>query len=266
MKTEKKQKIKAGVVQLGVRLSDIETNLSIAVEQLRILGNKGVDLVVLPELWSCGFDHDRLVSHSRKTPEIIAALSTEAARLNMIIAGSLPELFENNLFNTLYVIDTDGSIAGEYRKIHLFSLNNEDRYFCAGNRAVVCQTSAGLLGLMICYDLRFPELCRTLALKKAQVVIVSAQWPKVRIEHWNVLLRARAIENQLYMVAANICGSDGNQEYGGCSQIVSPQGDLLFKAKDAACAMSAILDFNEVEKFRKQIPCLHERSPNAYVS
>ena len=266
MKTKKKQKIKAGVVQMDVILSGTEANLSMAVEQLRILGKKGVDLVVLPELWPCGFDHNRLVSHSHETPDIIAILSAEAVRLNMIIAGSLPELFENNLFNTLYVIDTDGSIAGKYRKIHLFSLNNEDAYFCAGNRTVVCETSAGLIGLMICYDLRFPELCRVLALQKAQAVIVSAQWPKVRIEHWNVLLRARAIENQLYVVAANSCGSEAEQEYGGCSQIVSPQGGLLFKAKDVECAMSAVLDFNEVEKFRKQIPCLHERSPEAYVS
>ena len=253
-------------MQFDVKLSDIEANLVTVVKKLRILGKQGVDLAVLPELWSCGFDHDRLVSHAEKTPDIIDILSKEAARLNMIITGSLPELLDNDVFNTLYVIDKDGSIAGFYRKLHLFSLTDENKYFCAGNRAVVCETSAGFLGLMICYDLRFPELCRTLALKDAGIVIVSAQWPKSRINHWNILLSARAVENQLYIVAANRCGSDGEDEYGGCSQIVSPGGNLLLNAKNNECAMAAVLDFDEITKLRKQIPCLNERLPDAYIT
>lgn len=266
MKTEKKQKINAGIVQFDVQLSDIEANLETAFEKLRILGSKGVQLAVLPELWSCGFDDERLVSHAEKTPYIIDALSKEAARLKIIIAGSMPEMYKDDIFNTMYVIDKDGSISGYYRKIHLFSLTGENKYFCSGKRAVVCETSAGPLGLMICYDLRFPELCRALALKGARIVIVSAQWPKSRIEHWNVLLSARAVENQLYIVAANRCGSDAKDEYGGCSRIISPLGTVLLNAKEDECAVGALLDFKEMTEFRNTIPCLNERSPDAYIT
>lgn len=266
MKTENKRKISAGIVQFDVQLSDIEANLETAFEKLRILGSQGVQLAVLPELWTCGFDDDTLVSHAEKTPYIVDKLSKEAAGLNMIIAGSMPELIEDDLFNTMYVIDKDGSISGCYRKIHLFSLTGENKYFSAGKRAVVCKTSAGFLGLMICYDLRFPELCRALALKGAQIVIVSAQWPKSRIEHWNILLSARAVENQLYIVAANRCGRDAKDEYGGCSRVVSPLGTILLNAKEDECAISALIDFKKIAEFRNKIPCLNERLPDAYIA
>ncbi len=260
-----KKSFNAGIVQFDVKLGDVESNIKSALDGLHILGTGNVDIAVLPEMWSCGFDNQKLSVYAEKTPVIIDRLSEIASRYNMIIAGSLPESSGENIFNTMYVVDGNGSIVGSYRKIHLFSLTEENRYFCAGTKAVVCETSIGTMGLMICYDLRFPELCRSLTLSNALVVIVSAQWPDSRIIHWDLLTRVRAIENQIFIIAANRCGKEGNIKYGGHSQIVSPTGDILAMAKNRECALNAELDLYELSEFRNKIPCLKERVPCAYV-
>ncbi|MEA3280586.1 MAG: carbon-nitrogen family hydrolase [Thermodesulfobacteriota bacterium] len=262
---ENRRHLKAGIVQFDVKLGDVESNLETAFQGINFLGAGKADIAVLPEMWSCGFDNQRLTVHAEKTGAIIDRLSQAASKYNMIIAGSMPESFEGNIYNTMYVIDSNGDIAGTYRKIHLFSLTGEDKYFSAGNKAVVCKTSIGPVGLMICYDLRFPELCRSLALSQAILVIVSAQWPIGRTRHWDILLRARAIENQIFVVAANRNGKEGDIEYGGHSQFVTPLGDVLDIAGDKACILNARLNLSEISEFRNKIPCLNERVPGAYV-
>lgn len=264
MNTEKS--FKAGFVQFDVKLGDVASNISEAMNGLRRLGESGVDLAVLPEMWSCGFDNQKLSDHARETPAVIDMLSRVASAHHMVISGSLPEAEDNDIFNTLYLVDGSGSLAGFYRKVHLFSLTGEDKFYRAGNRAVVCRTSVGPVGLMTCYDLRFPELCRALALKGAIVVVVPAQWPLVRIDHWDVLLRARAIENQIFVVAANRCGKDNGLVFGGHSQIVTPMGNVLARAENDASVMKAQIDLQELSDFRKKIPCLAERVSDAYAT
>ncbi|MFC1813539.1 carbon-nitrogen family hydrolase [Thermodesulfobacteriota bacterium] len=256
---------KAGFVQFDVKLGDVDSNLSTALDGLGQLGALDVKLAVLPEMWSCGFDNHRLSVHARKTPDVLDRLCQVALEYNMVIAGSMPEASDNGIFNTLYVVDSNGSLAGAYRKIHLFSLTDEDQFYAAGKAAVVCETSVGPLGLMTCYDLRFPELCRSLALKGAMTVVVPAQWPAVRIHHWDILLRARAIENQFYIVAANRCGEENNLVYGGHSQIVTPLGNVPVVAEDGVSVQNADIDFREISAFRNKIPCLNERVPGSYV-
>jgi len=260
-----RQHLKAGLIQFDIKLGDVESNLEAAFQGIDSLGAGKANIAVLPEMWSCGFDNQKLTVHAEKTGAIIDRLSQAASRYNMIIAGSLPESSGNNIYNTMYVIDRNGDIAGTYRKIHLFSLTGEDKYFSAGNKAVVCETSIGPVELMICYDLRFPELCRSLALSQAILVIVSAQWPIGRIRHWNILLQARAIENQLFLVAANRCGKDNDIKYGGNSQLVSPTGHVLAVAENKKRIITAKLNFSESIEFRNKIPCFKERAPGAYV-
>lgn len=262
---EKKESFKAGVIQFDVKLGDVPSNMSSAFESLQQLGVLSVDLAVLPEMWSCGFDNQRLFEHARETPAILDRLSQVASEYRMMIAGSLPEASGEDMFNTLYLIDGSGSLAGFYRKIHLFSLTDEDRFFAAGETAVVCRTSLGPIGLMTCYDLRFPELCRSLTLKGARVIVVPAQWPEVRIHHWDVLLQARAIENQVFVVAANRCGKDNGLVYGGHSQIVSPTGHVSVLADNGNAVLDSAIDFQELSEFRNKIPCLTERAPDAYI-
>lgn len=263
MKTGKP--IKAGIVQFDVNLGDIKANTETVFTKIERLGEQGTELVVLPEMWSCGFDNKNLSDHASRTPSIIDTLSVLALQYNIIITGSLPESSDKKIYNTLYIVDNKGFIASSYRKIHLFSLTNEDKYYSAGNQVMMCETSICPVGLMICYDLRFPELCRSLALKGAKVIIVSAQWPRVRISHWETLLKARAIENQLFIVAANRCGKDPDLDYGGRSQIVSPEGNIIAAAEDKTCLVTGELDLHEIDAFRKRIPCLKERIPHVYL-
>jgi len=297
-----RQPFKAGIVQFDVRLGNIESNLSSAlkgIDQLKALNAK---IALLPEMWSCGFDNKSLGEHAEKTDNIIDKLTRIASRYNMIIAGSLPEPQKradspqlaaglasesensklpygrrfpaaccrdlqssgNDIFNTMYLIDGSRGLVNTYRKIHLFSHTQEDKYFCAGDRAVVCETSVGPVGLMICYDLRFPELCRALTLSGALLVLTSAQWPLERITHWDILLRARAVENQIFMVAANRCGMENSIEYGGRSMMVSPLGKILARAEDRECIISSQIDLAQLAEFRRKIPCLNERAPDTY--
>jgi len=254
----------AGIYQFDIRQGAVDTNVQSALEGISRLSDQGVDLAVLPEMFSSSFDYPALSEHAQKTPGIIEILAKTAADKSVVIAGSLPEAHAGGIYNTLYVIDKNGEMAGRYRKTHLFSLIAEDKNLEPGRSAVVCDTIGGRLGLMICYDLRFPELCRTLALKGAEVVIVCAQWPAARIAHWDTLLRARAIENQLFVVAANRFGQEGRLMFTGHSQVVSPQGEVLAMAASPDIALAARLDLTEIEKFRNQFNCLSDRVPGIY--
>jgi omega-amidase len=256
----------AGTLQFDVKTGDPDANLASAVDGIHRLGEKRAQVTVLPELWSCGFDKPAMIrQQAENTPQIIDILGKLAIKYQMIIAGSLPETSDDCLYNTMVIIDKDGTVAGQYRKIHLFSFINEDRSFMAGNRALVCNTSCGPVGVMICFDLRFPELCRTLAIQGARMVLISAQWPQSRILHWDALLTARAIENQLFIVASNRVGKDGDLTFNGHSQIISPDGTILSRIIDQPTETTAQINFNEIDTLRNQFDCLKERIPAAYL-
>ncbi|MFV9690465.1 MAG: carbon-nitrogen family hydrolase [Desulfobacteria bacterium] len=255
----------AGVIQLDVKSGDVYANLKKAREHIKKLADSGVRVMVLPEMWSTGFvneDTDRL---SQSTPGVLDEISRLAEKAHAIIIGSFPEKIGARIFNTAYVIDEQGTICATYQKIHLFSPTDEHRWFHRGQRSVVCPTSAGPVGLLICYDLRFPELCRLLALKGARILIVMAQWPAVRASHWETLLAARAIENQVFVLGANRCGQDNDLVYAGNSLIMSPYGETLARIGKRQGSITAVLDFDLLEQFRKTIPCFKERVPEAYA-
>ena len=186
---------KAGVVQFDVKCGRIKANLAKLSEHLGKLASENVCLAVLPEMFSCSFDNENLKAHSRSTPEIIERLSALALDYGMAIAGTLPEQEEGRIFNTMVFIDTDGNIKGKYRKLHLFRLTGEHLYYTAGGEVVAVDSTLGRIGLMTCYDLRFPEVARALFLKGVQLIVISAQWPEPRKEHWETLIKARAVEN-----------------------------------------------------------------------
>jgi predicted amidohydrolase len=129
---------------------------------------------------------------------------------------------------------------------------------------LVCNTSVGRLGVEICYDVRFPELSRRLALDGAEIICVSALWPVARVQHWSLLLRSRAIENQLFVLGCNGCGIEGNTRYGGASVIISPLGRVLAEAHDSEEVLIARLDFREMVDYRRHIPCFSDRLPGIY--
>lgn len=256
--------IKVGCVQFDVKPGDIQSNQQTVHDAIIRLAGKGAVLAVLPELWSSGFDPSRTKSFAEETPEIIKDFSCLAKRNRIMIAGSMPEIHDGHAYNTLFLIDEQGSVAGAYRKIHLFSPLGENACFKAGNRPVACRTSIGIVGMMICYDLRFPELCRSLALHGAQLIVVSAQWPESRIEHWDVLLRARAIENQVFIFACNRIGKGGELSFSGHSQIVSPSGKVLAMLKNKPGEVLAELDLSEIQILKSLFDSIGGRIPEAY--
>lgn len=255
--------VKAAAVQFNIALGDIESNLSHVVGTLRRLAQQGVELAVLPEMWSCGFAYRELNALAERTPELVARLSELSRELSMVIVGSLPEAHGDKVFNTAYLLDR-GALAGSYRKLHLFSLMGEDRSLDSGDSILVADTSVGRIGVMICYDLRFPELARRLALEGAEIIVLPGEWPKPREEHWRTLLRARAIENQLFVIAANCCGTVGKLDFFGQSLIIGPQGEILAEAGHLGCEPTALLDPAAMASWRESITCFKDRRPDCY--
>ncbi len=258
-------KIKTGIIQFEVSLGNVSKNVEEITSRLEKMGEAGASLVVLPEMWATGFDYGNLSELSENMDGVLEEISNIAARRNLIVVGSLPEKTgEDKIYNTAYVIHKKDGIIGKYRKIHLFSLHKEDKYFKAGNEKLICDTDIGKIGIMICYDIRFPELARALALGGAQILVVCAQWPAERIGHWLVLLRARALENQVFCIGANTCGKDKKLQYGGTSVGYSPTGDVFMVAGDEPMSLVADIDLREIDKFRELIPCFKDRVPEAY--
>ncbi len=179
----------AGCCQFSVKPGDVDANLITAERALSELAAQDCRLAVLPEMWSCSFPYAILPAMAERTPEVVEKIRDMARQKGMVIVGSLPEADGGTIYNTSYVIDSTGEVAGTYRKVHLFTLYGEHKNFGRGKSAEVFSTSVGKIGAIICYELRFPELTRKLALAGAEIICVSALWPHVRIYHWSLLLR-----------------------------------------------------------------------------
>jgi predicted amidohydrolase len=255
--------IKAAAVQFNVTQGDVDANLAYVRTALARVAASGANLAVLPEMWSSGFAYKNLNELAKRTAGIVEELLDISRELKLVIVGSLPEPNGEKVFNTVFLVD-NGRLAGVYRKLHLFSLLGEDGAFDRGEAWLLADTSLGKIGVIICYDLRFPELSRRLALEGARVICVPAQWPKPRQEHWRTLLRARAIENQLFVVACNACGIIGKLDFFGMSMIIDPKGELLAEAGEDEVEICAALDLQAMDAWRTQIPCFSDRRPECY--
>ncbi len=257
------QSVRVSALQFNIVLGNIEQNLSKVDAALKRVAAQKVQLAVLPEMWSAGYDYKRLVTHAAETPQIIEKLCQQTAELNLVVVGSLPEQADGKIYNTAYVID-HGKLVGSYRKLHMFSTMGEDRFLSPGDQTLVVSTSAGRLGIAICYDLRFPELFRKMALEGAEIICLPAEWPKPRQEHWRTLLRARAMENQLFVVATNCCGIQGKLDFFGMSLLLSARGDVLAEGGETDTELIATFDYAEMAEYRQQIRCAYDRRPEIY--
>lgn len=250
-------------IQFNISLGYIDANLDTATAALRRVAQRDCQLAVLPEMWSCGYDYRNMAKLAEETPRVLRRLQEECRDLNIVTVGSLPELDGDTIYNTAYIVDK-GEIVGSYRKLHLFSTMHEDRFLGSGDNSLVVDTSVGKLGIAICYDLRFPELFRKLALEGAEIVCLPAEWPKPRQEHWKTLLRARAIENQLFVIASNCCGVQGKLDFFGLSQLISPLGNVLEIAEEENTELVAKFDFAEMADYRQKIDILRDRRADVY--
>ncbi|MDW7774321.1 MAG: nitrilase-related carbon-nitrogen hydrolase [Desulfobulbaceae bacterium] len=252
---------RVGFLQFEIRFGELRTNLE-TVKRLIQRQQPGADtMVVLPELWASGFDYSNAEDHAGQTPAILEELHEIAARENIFIAGSLLEADKTSahvLSNSLYVTGPYG-VVGKFQKQHLFSLWREDEYFRPGNYCPPVETPLGQVGGLVCYDLRFPEISRSQASRGAALLLVSAQWPKVRLDHWRILLQARAIENQAFIAACNSCGTTGKIEMAGHSMVLAPDGSIMAEAGEGEEALYARIDGKVIEQARDRFCSAGER-------
>ncbi|MEW2386444.1 carbon-nitrogen family hydrolase [Micromonospora sp. NPDC047707] len=223
-----------------------------------------VDLVVLPELWAPGyfaFDRYDELAETLDGP-LLSEISGWARRLGCHVqAGSILEReAAGRLYNTALLVGPDGGVLLDYRKMHVFGYESlEATLLSAGDRADVCATALGRIGMTTCYDLRFPELYRVLVDRGAQLVIVPAAWPAARLAHWQLFTRARAVENQVYVLACNAAGIQGDVVLGGHSVIVDPWGQVVAEAGADEQILYAVVDLQAVVDTRAEFPVLEDR-------
>lgn len=251
--------------QMDVRPGRREENLARARAFVAQAQEAEADLALLPELWLNGYDLERAEQWATPQGEGgFAEMATMAQRHDLYLAGSVLERHDRGVSNTAALYNPEGTLLGAYRKMHLFRLMQEHRYLTPGDRAVLCPTPWGPVGLGICYDLRFPELFRTMALAGAVLFLVPAQWPRPRIEAWMLLARARAVENELIVATCNRAGVEGDIEFPGRSSVIDPWGQALVEEQEQEGLLVAQADLHEVRKARRYLTVFEDRRPEAY--
>jgi deaminated glutathione amidase len=268
--------VRAGAIQLNAT-EDIDRNLATADRLVREAAARGCELVVLPEKWSALGTAKQLSAAAEPLDgRCISWARTIARELGIdLVAGSIVERVEGREkgANTSVHVGPDGDVRAVYRKIHMFDVEVDGVVYAEsageepGDEIVVSRLAGGArLGMSICYDLRFPELYRILAVRGAEVTVVPSAFTLATTrDHWEVLVRARAIENQCFVVAANQIGHHpGGLRSGGRSLIVDPWGLVLASAPDTETAIVADLTLDTVRDVRRRLPSLTNRRPEAY--
>ncbi len=267
--------VRVGAVQLNAK-ADRAANLASADHLVREAAARGAGLVVLPEKWPLLGSGEQLRDGAEPIDGPAVSWARACARELRIelVAGSFAErTADGRIHNTSLHISPGGEIRATYRKIHMFDVTidgvdyRESEHEDAGDEIVLSRTDAGLeLGLSVCYDLRFPELYRILALRGARVLVVPAAFTLATTrDHWQTLLRARAIENQAFVIAANQIGENQpGRHSGGRSMIIDPWGVVLAQASDGVGVIVADLDLARLAAIRSTLPSLANRRPGAY--
>ena len=224
------------------------------------------DVVVLPETWNTGFFPEDLSAcadrDGMRTKEIFSRLAKE---LHVhIVAGSVADRRDGRFYNTAYVFDRTGALVTSYDKTHAFTPMGEQLAFAQGDALCRFSLEGHDCGLIICYDIRFPELTRTLALQGMDLLFVVSQWPEKRSLHLQTLSRARAIENQMFLVLCNSCGTAEETRYGGGSALIDPWGETLAQAGREEEILAADLDFSVIDGTRSSINVFRDRRPELY--
>ena len=260
--------MRIAIAQMSVKQGEFETNLQKADTLAQKAKEQCADLILFPEMFVCGFNYRKNIEFvSSKQQLLLDKLSAIAKQHRIWLAGSIPFLDTTNTkpYNRFLLIDDNGNEVAHYDKIHLFSLFKEDKYSAFGENAVVVETKFGKIGFAICYDLRFAEQFSALAEHGAKIILLSAAWPYPRLKHWEILLKARAIENQIFIVATNQCGVENftlnKVEYFGASQIIDAWGESIADCGICNPDALAIADINlsTIEDARVKIPASKDR-------
>ncbi len=227
--------MKLGIAQMDCTVGDVGANCLSIVSMIERAAASSCDVVLLPEMADTGYDMRAILEHASPWDQGPCPLLQEtAAKHGITVICGLSEREGKKVYNAVAVIDGAGALVGKYRKAHLFSYEPvyEDRYLAKGNAFALVEAGGMKVALMVCYDLRFPEMSRQLTLDGAELFVVPAAWPFPRLEPWKILTSARAIENQVYLAAANRVGCDGSGTFCGSSRLIDPNGTIVASASE----------------------------------
>ncbi len=259
-------KAKISVIQMEVVPGMPEINRQKASSLIAEAASRKPDIVILPEMWNTAYELKNIGCIADidgfPTLELLKELAIKHD-IN-IIGGSIANRVEDKVYNSAFIVNRKGETVESYNKIHLFGLMEEDKYLTAGNKECVFELDSIKCGLIICYDLRFPELSRKLALNDIKLLFVPAQWPKEREYHWSTLLAARAIENQIYIIAVNRAGRDEKDSFAGCSMVIDPWGEVMAKLDNREQICHIEVDLNKIAEVRSKIDIYKDRVPELY--
>jgi len=263
--------LNVSLIQMDIKRGNPRLNWPRAQTFLSQAKQQGAQLAILPELWDAGFALKQAKEFaSSLSGGLFAQLAALSKQLDLFITGSMLEKRGLGVANCAPMVSPTSGIVGAYRKAHLFRPMQEDQYLTAGEGTVNLNLPWGQTALAICYDLRFPELFRRYAVEGAKVILLPCQWPEPRLEHYRTLLRARAIENGVFIVAVNRVGGDVDEETGqetryfGHSSVIDPFGNLVLEAGAEEGLYNVRFDLALCEKAQKAIPVLEDRRPELY--
>jgi len=262
-----KRPVKVTIVQNEVRLHEpgvtFDRTMDICDEAISA---ERPDLIVLPESFVSGFPYDDVPGSAEISLAMLPRIALKARSAGASFLFSLPIAQEGKVFNRSFWIDAEGKVRGTYDKTHLFSRSGEDRHFSRGEGLRIFVVHGIPLGVLTCYEMRYPELARALAISGAGAIAYLAEWPAARVHQWDAMLRSRAIENQLYTIGANICGTHGDTAIGGRSAIVEPYGSTLASLDSSEGFCTATIDRERIVRFREGIPQESDRRGPGIVS
>lgn len=227
---------------------------------------KKPDAIILPEMWNTSFNFKSMHKNADEKGEpSLEMLREKASKNNVnIIAGSIADRHGKNTYNRSYVIDRKGTVIFHYDKMHLVHHAKEDQFITPGEEIEIFELDGVKCGIVICYDLRFPELCRALALKGVQVIFAPVQWFETRLDHYEILCKARALENQVYLVSVNRIGSEFKAIFCGKSMVIDPWGKTLAQMNREEGVLTCNLDLSLVDRVRKKVTCFDDRRSDLY--
>lgn len=261
-------KLRLALVQMNIEAGNPDVNFAKMLKRLEdaVSHHPKPELIVLPEMWNTGYALEQIHALADPDGERTKKLLSDFCQRHevSVLAGSIAQRRGDAVTNTVHIFDRSGEVIGEYSKIHLFQLMNEHLHLQAGNTPGRFSIGEIPAAVMICYDIRFPELARTLALGGAKILFVPAEWPHPRLHHWRTLLQARAIENQMFVVSCNTVGDSGGTSFFGHSMVIDPWGEVLAEAGDAETILTAEIDLALADEVRGRIPVFADRRPNLY--
>jgi len=242
------------LAQMNIEYGNYEKNVAVIKECLSTAIDQKCDVVLMPELCSSGFDLHHVSDYPSKNLQLLSYLQDTANKKRISIGGSFIVSEREKFYNSFRYIQPEKTEA-VYHKNHLFALMHEDRYFSPGSTSIPFDSTLGKSGAAICYDLRFPSHFSELSKQGVEFFFLPAHWPISRISHWDILLQARAIENQAFMIAVNSVGKSGKDVYGGHSMIIAPDGEIVLQAPDDEEGVYIIeIDTTKASRIRKEFP------------